>query len=322
MIDSNDLYCPRCGEYIKTKLQNEKHESCIPFILESSFSRTINSLDGPKKPARNFLPKNTLTLILTCFFGCIFIISTTYVIVSDPHQYGNSSDSQAEIQKERNIQVCEQIATEYNRSHIYIGDIYDCGYMAQDVWDMLEAKGINARIAVGDFEHGTESRIEDQKSVHRNLGFRNFGVFSTYKYTCDDTGLLNSSIIDNLTHAWVMAEVSPGNWLSIECTGGYVVSSEDNGKYYRGLTFSNPKNYRTFLDLYSNWQNQIKDYDNEQSCCNELLSIYNSANNSEQSTMTGSVESEENKLRGKKGIFLKTDSELQALLGCDNISNK
>ena len=99
-------------------------------------------------------------------------------------------------------------------------------------------------------------------------------------------------------------------------------SSEDNGKYYRGLSFSNPKNYRTFLDLYSNWQNQIKDYDNEQSCCNELLNIYNSANNSEQSTMTGSVESEENKLRGKKGIFLKTDSELQALLGCDNISNQ
>ena len=132
---------------------------------------------------------------------------------------------------------------------------------------------------------------------------------------------MNSSIIDNLTHAWVMAEVSPGNWLSIECTGGYVVSSEDNGKYYRGLSFSYPKNYRTFLDLYSNWQNQIKDYDNEQSCCNELLNMYNSANNSEQSTMTGSVESEENKLRGKKGIFLKTDSELQALLGCDNISN-
>lgn len=32
--------------------------------------------------------------------------------------------------------------------------------MAQDIWDMLKAKGINARITVGDFEHGTANVIE------------------------------------------------------------------------------------------------------------------------------------------------------------------
>lgn len=253
-------------------------------------------------------------MILICFSGCLFIVSSTYVIVSDNDHYVNSSVSQDEMQKERNVQVCKQIANEYNRSHIYSGDIYDCDNMAQDVWDMLRAKGINGRIAVGDFEHGTANIIEDKKSVQENLDSGISGIFSTYNYTCEDTGLLNSSMIDNLTHAWVMAEVSPGNWLAIECTGGYVVFSEKDEKYYHGLTFSNPKDYRIFLDLYSKWQNQVKDYKNEQLCYNELLNVYDNSNYTEQSNLKGSVKREGEILQEKEETFLKTDSELQALL--------
>jgi hypothetical protein len=125
---------------------------------------------------------------------------------------------------------------------------------------------------------------------------------------------LNSSTIDNLTHAWVLAEVSPGNWLAIECTGGYVVNGEKDRKYYSGLTFTNPKNYRSFLELYNNWKKQNKDYEEERLCCNKLLGTYNNANYSDQVTMKKSVEIEKDRLRRKEEIFLKTDSELQALL--------
>jgi len=139
-------------------------------------------------------------------------------------------------------------------------------------------------------------------------------LINVYDYICKDTGLLNSSTIDNLTHAWVLAEVSPGNWLAIEYTGGYVVNSERDRKYYSGLTFTNPKNYRSFLELYSNWKKQNKDYEEERLCCNKLLGTYNNENYSDQVAMKKSVEIEEDRLRGKEEIFLKTDSELQALL--------
>lgn len=272
-------------------------------------------MDGQKKTVRDFLPKDTWALILMCFFGCLFIVSSTYVVIFDQHLYGNSSDAQVQIQKERNIQICEQIAAEYYESHTYTqDDIYDCDNMAQDIWNMLKAKGINARIAVGDFEPEDANRTEDGKPVNGTLGSGSSGLINTYNYTCEDTGLLNSSMIDNLTHAWVLAEVSPGYWLAIECTGGYVVASEEGGNYYCGLTFSNPKNYRSFLDLYVNWKKQIKDYDNERLFCNRLLNAYNNANYSEQITMKRSMKAEEDRLREKEEAFLKIDAEIQALL--------
>jgi hypothetical protein len=312
LILLEDFYCSKCGEHIETKLQNKNQESCT-LIPIKSFPKTINYLNELEKSKNGSFSRDTLALILACFFGCVFIISSIYVIASDPHIYANISYSQTEAQKEKNIQICEQIVSEYNESHIYMEGIYDCGFMAQDVWDMLKAKGINARIAVGDFKHGTESRIEDKKSIHQNIYSETYGVFTTYNYTAEN-GLLNSSMIDNLTHAWVLAEVSPGNWLAIECTGGYVVSSEDDKKYYQGLTFSTPEDYRSFLDIYFDWKNQIKDYEKEQSCYNELLKTYNSTKYSDNSIMRENVESEKDRLIETKETFLETDSKLQALL--------
>lgn len=241
------------------------------------------------------------------------IVSFTYVLVSDQLLYG--IDSHDENQNGRNIQVCEQIATEYYRSHTYDeNDIYDCDNMAQDVWNMLKAKGINARIAVGDFKPGNKSRIEENKSVRVTQDSGNSGLVNTYDYSCKETGQLNSKMIDNLTHSWVLAEVSPGNWLAVECTGGYVVRSEEDAKYYSGLTFSNPRNYRSFLDLYSNWKKQIKDYENELSNFNKLRVRYDNANYSDQVATKKVIETEEERLRGKEEAFKRTDSEIQALL--------
>jgi hypothetical protein len=296
-------------------LKSGECESCVSGLGELNLIKKVECAGGKKKPIRDFLPKNSVALIFMCFFGCLLIVSSTYIIISDQHPYGNGSDAKVQVQKERNIQVCKQVVAEYYESHTYTqDDIYDCDNMAQDVWNMLKAKGINARIAVGDFELKDANRIEDKKPVNRNLDSESSGLISPYNYTCEDTGILNSSMIDNLTHAWVLAEVAPGNWLAIECTGGYVVSSEEDGKYYCGLTFSNPKNYRSFLDLYSNWKKQIKDYDSERLYYNRLQNEYNNANYSEQVNMKRNLKAEEDRLRDKEEAFLKADAEIQALL--------
>ncbi|HII02380.1 TPA: hypothetical protein HA351_12265 [Methanosarcinaceae archaeon] len=79
-----------------------------------------------------------------------------------------------------------------------------------------------------------------------------------------------------------MAEVAPETWLSIECTDEYVVY-DDN--YYAGVMFSNPKNYRSFLDIYTDWEFQYKDYENYRRYYNNLVDEYNDADYLEQLAM-------------------------------------
>lgn len=269
---------------------------------------------------RDFIPKNSGVLVLACFFGFLFI-SSSYVLVSGKPFFGSGPGQQDNIQKDKNIQICEQIASEYYGSHTYSKDeVYDCDNMAQDVWNMLKAKGINARIAVGTFKPENTSKVEDKSKVEDRQSVQgtsdpgNSGLIAVYDFSCKDTGKLNSSVIDNLTHAWVLAEVSPGNWLAIECTGGYVIRSEEDSKYYSGLTFSNPRNYRNFLELYSNWKTQAKDYENELQCRNELLDTCENTDSSDNSAVKQRIDSEEERVRENEKAFLKTDSELQALL--------
>jgi hypothetical protein len=100
-------------------------------------------------------------------------------------------------------QICEEIAKNYYATHKYIGnDVFDCDNMACDIWDILIARGINAKIVIGNVKQPVNS-------------------------------------IDDVNHAWVMAEASPGEWLAIECTGGYLVYGSDNNLYYYGIIFGN-----------------------------------------------------------------------------------
>jgi len=314
-VDPEDLFCSGCGKKLKTKPETEEHEPCTSTFGELSFTKPVNCPDKHKKSIISCLPKNIRVIGLICVFGCLLIFCSTFALVSDQHLYGNSSDAQDKLREERNIQICERIAAEYYGSHTYAeGDIYDCDNMAQDVWNMLKAKGINAKIAVGNFDPGTQSKIGEGKPLLENLNSGSPGEINPYNYTYQDSGLLDSSTIDNLTHAWILAEVSPASWLAIECTGGYVVYSEENENYYQGLTFSNPKNYRSFLDLYSDWKKGTIDYENERLYYNKLIATYNNASYSDQVAMKSSVEIAEDRLREKEQAFLKTDSELKALL--------
>ena len=117
-----------------------------------------------------------------------------------------------ETQQSRNFKTVSKIVADYHKTHTYVGrDIFVCGDMASDVWNALITKGINAKIMIGNVE--------------------------------------KDFLVEEPNHAWVMAEVSDGTWLALETTGGFVVYLEDNGRYYRGHLFSNPKELRTYSDL-------------------------------------------------------------------------
>ncbi len=314
-VNPDDFFCSGCGKKLKNKSENEEYESFTSTFRENGAAKPTDYSDKQKTSIFNYFPKNIWIIVLISVFGCLLIFCSTFILVSDQYLYGNSSDAQAKQQEERNIQVCEQIAATYYESHTYAeDDIYDCDNMAQDIWNMLKAKGINAKIAVGSFDPVTQSKIGEGKPLLESLNSGNPGKIKPCNYKYQDSGLVNSSAIDNLTHAWILAEVSPDSWLAIECTGGYIVYSEEDENYYRGLTFNNPKNYRSFLELYHDWKKETIDYESERLYYNKLVATYNNASYSDQVAVKGNLEIAKSRLKEKEQLFLITNSRLIALL--------
>ncbi|HVP24415.1 MAG TPA: response regulator [Methanomicrobiales archaeon] len=115
-----------------------------------------------------------------------------------------------DAQYRKNVDTVKGIAREYYSTHTYLGvetgqssDVYVCIDMSKDVWNMLKTRGINAEIMVG--------------NVDRNV-----------------------TTMTDADHAWVLAEVAPMQWLAIEVTGGYVVTKDENPRYYTGKQFASP----------------------------------------------------------------------------------
>lgn len=101
----------------------------------------------------------------------------------------------------------------YHETHSYsIWDLFVCADMAMDVWNMLQAQGIESTIQIGSVD-------------------------------ADITNMEDSD------HAWVLAEVAPGKFLALETTNGQVVQRENNARYYGGWSFDNPREYKRFEEL-------------------------------------------------------------------------
>lgn len=120
---------------------------------------------------------------------------------------------QYEIVGETPAGTAENIVKRYCETHIYSKyDFFVCSDMALDVWNMLKAQGIDALIQIGNTETGAKD-------------------------------------ITEADHAWVLAETSPGHYLALETTAGYLVWREDNPLYYKGWSFDNPREYKRFVEL-------------------------------------------------------------------------
>jgi hypothetical protein len=322
-IDSEDFFCSVCGKKTKNKPGSENSElETKNFRSETSTSRDLSyaktitsSFDFRSLSVQNSILKGIWIVALLCIIGTLSSAYSTFTFDYDKSPDANILKSQDNVQVDKNIKLCEQIAADYCNSHTYSKDgVYDCDNMAQDIWNMLKAKGINARIAVGNFNSFGSSKIAKLNIVPKISGSGSLGEIEVPNRINGTMNLSNSSTIDSFNHAWVLAEVSPGLWLAIECTGGYIVYSDENEKYYQGVTFSNPKNYRSFLSLYRDWKAKALDYENERSYYKELICSYNNASESDQIAMKSGIEVAQRTLQEKEKAFTETDSELNALL--------
>ncbi|MFC2007536.1 hypothetical protein ACFLVB_02940 [Chloroflexota bacterium] len=151
-------------------------------------------------------------------------------------------------------ETAENIVKRYHETHTYsIKDFFVCSDMAADVWNMLQAQGIEALMQIGNIETGVADIV-------------------------------------NADHAWVLAEVSPGDYLALECTGGRVVPQSENALYYQGWSFSSPKDIKRYQELKREWNvrveiiNQLQaaakeakdQWDQEINEYNEMADEYNS----------------------------------------------
>ncbi len=110
-------------------------------------------------------------------------------------------------------ETAEKIVKYYYDTHEYsMTDLFICSDMASEVWNMLKAHGIDALIVVGN----------------------------------KDTAI-GDILLSN--HAWVLAEVSPGGYLALETTGGFVVPESENPLYYRGWSFDSPADLKSHNQL-------------------------------------------------------------------------
>jgi hypothetical protein len=117
-----------------------------------------------------------------------------------------------------NISIVKSIVEQYHGMHPYIPGFYVCTNMAEDVWSIVEMNGIPAKIAAGDVQNPN---------------------VTVYKYN----------------HAWVLAEYAPGEWMAMETTGGFLVPHDP--AYYRGIFFANMADFKSYIALTQNNNDEI-----------------------------------------------------------------
>ncbi|MGD1004920.1 MAG: hypothetical protein ABR887_05800 [Methanoregulaceae archaeon] len=189
--------------------------------------------------------KNSLSFLLLLLF-LILIVGCVNNTSND--QYNTPSQNYAtptyvtplsfETQKEQNIRIAKEVIADYHKDHTYFANnIYVCGDMASDVWDILKTKGINSKIEVG--------------NVNKDI-----------------------SNISEADHAWILAEVASNSWLALETTGGYAV--QDNSRYYKGWGFITPKQFKSYLTLETNYNDEVVKINNLKDEYNQKVALYNS----------------------------------------------
>jgi hypothetical protein len=141
------------------------------------------------------------------------------------------------------LQIAEKIIQNYTKTHSYSKtDMFICGDMSSEVWNMLKTQGINAVIVIGN----KDAAITD---------------------------ILQSN------HAWVLADVGNGQKLALETTGGFVVTQANNPLYYKGWSFSSPtdlKNNNDWINEY-NLRVQFRNTLNDE--VTRAMNLHNSATN-------------------------------------------
>jgi predicted nuclease with TOPRIM domain len=138
-------------------------------------------------------------------------------------------------------ETAEKIVRYYHETHVYSTyDLFVCGDMASEVWNMLKAQGIDAVIVVGN----------------------------------KDTAI--SNILES-NHAWVLAEVAPGENLALETTAGQVIPRSKNPLYYRGWSFNSPGELKKHNALVREYNVRVGIHNDIVDEANKVINEYNQA---------------------------------------------
>ena len=148
---------------------------------------------------------------------------------------------QYELVGDTPAETAENIVKRYHETHTYSKiDLYVCSDMALDVWNMLKTHEIDAVIAVGD----KDNVISD---------------------------------IVQCNHAWVLAEIAPGEYLALETTRGVVVPKSKNKLYYKGWSFASPSDFKKYNRLFEEYNVRVDIINQFISEINATAEEYNAA---------------------------------------------
>jgi TPR repeat protein len=176
------------------------------------------------------------------------------------------------------VELLSRIVSDYHESHTYRkDDSFVCGDMASDVWNIVQTKGIPAKIMIGNVETDATSPGE-------------------------------------FNHAWVLAELSSDEWLALETTGGFVVRSDENRRYYSGHAFSNPKQLKEYSNLASQMNTANLKYKSAIDDYNQMVGQYNSAGADTRIRLARSVAQKRAVATQRKADVDEIDGSLRSLL--------
>jgi hypothetical protein len=222
-------FCPECGKKIP---KDVTYCTSCGVALDSVIKRDMDK-KPQKKSSLWILALIGLLLLVAIwiflpFFSLIFIgldsLGTgdsgidSYQPQTIPTVPATPVTVSPESKKDQNLRAVKKIVEDYHKTHTYSkADMFVCADMAIDVWNIVETQGIHAIIKAG----AVDKDITDIRDVN---------------------------------HAWVMAEVAPGEWVALETTGGYLacpvrtVCYSNNSRYYSGWDYESPKEFKEYLD--------------------------------------------------------------------------
>lgn len=220
-------YCPKCGKRIPAGI---RFCTSCGIALSSVLKGEQDKIPQKSNPAVILIIIGILLVLILVFafpFLSMVVMGLDSLGSGDPGTgvYQPRDFTPAPVttaatmsQKDQNIRAIRKIAVDYHATHTYTRqDMYVCGDMSMDIWNMVETKGIPAIIRAG--------------AVDKDV-----------------------TQIRDVNHAWVMAEVAPGEWIAIEATGGYLacpdktVCLSNNTRYFSGWDYASPKEFKDYLD--------------------------------------------------------------------------
>ena len=130
----------------------------------------------------------------------------------------------------------------YHEHHDYEKDVYDCNNMADDIWDMLKAAGIDFRIVVGSIDTPLPT--------------------SWHPAPCLDTG---------------KCRLRYGGYIALETTDGAVVTKDQNALYFQGWYFNNPADVKANDDLRTQYNATVAFVNSLTGEINQAMQSYNNS---------------------------------------------